>query len=115
MKSFHFQNLESMRIIIFTMALILSLLSCQKESPDPMACEVNNFGSRCFENVTGSAMDVFIDGTFKFTLPAGGNQCVAQLSVGLHQYSAEQASTGKLWEGNFDVVQCSVRTLVFRP
>lgn len=103
-----------MRYFLFAL-LFASSFSCQKESPEQMECQINNFGSRCFENVTGAPMDVFIDGTFKFTLPPGGNQCIAQLSVGIHQYRAEQASTGKLWEGSFDVVQCSVRTVVFRP
>lgn len=103
-----------MRYLLFAFLLVIST-SCQKEDPAPLDCQINNFGSRCFENAAGAPMDVFVDGAFKFTLPPGGNQCIAQLSVGVHQYRAEQASTGKLWEGSFDVIQCAVRTVVFRP
>ena len=103
-----------MRYIFFALLLAIST-SCQKEDPEQMECQINNFGSRCFENVADEPMDVFVDGSFKFTLSPGGNQCIAQLSVGVHQYRAEQASTGKLWEGSFDVIQCAVRTVVFRP
>lgn len=103
-----------MKRMIFALLLALTA-SCQKDAPERMACEANNFGSRCFENLTAAPMDVYVDGSLRFSLPPAGSQCIAQVSVGIHQYRAEQPSTGLLWEGSFDVVQCSVRTIAFRP
>lgn len=102
-----------MRLIILLTALCF-LLSCQKEDVQ-LPCEVNNFGGHCFENITSASVAVYVDGNFKFNLPAGAKECVPQLSVGLHQVRAEQPSTGKEWGGQFDVVQCGLKDSVFRP
>lgn len=102
-----------MKKVMILLALC-SILSCQKEDTQ-LPCEANNFGSQCFENRTNAPIDVYVDGNFRFTLPAGAEECALQLSVGLHQVQAEQSSTGKEWGGSFDVIRCNMRTSVFRP
>lgn len=102
-----------MKSLIILLTALCFFLSCQKDDPQ-LPCEANNFGSQCFENRTDAPIDVYVDGNFKFTLPAGAEECVLQLSAGLHQVQAEQPSTGKEWGGSFDVIRCSMRTSVFR-
>ena len=103
-----------MKKMIFVLPALCFFLSCQKEDTQ-LPCQENNFGGHCFENITIDPIAVYVDGNFKFNLPAGAKECVPQLSVGLHQVRAEQASSGKEWEGSFDVVQCGLKDTVFRP
>ena len=103
-----------MKSVTILLTALCFFLSCQKDDTQ-LPCQANNFGGHCFENITSDPIAVYVDGSFRFNLAAGAKECVPQLSPGLHQVRAEQASTGKEWEGQFDVVQCGLRDSVFQP
>lgn len=106
-----------MRTLFFALLAVLSFAACEKDTPQPKACETQNFGLLCVKNNYTEAVNVTINSQGQGSISVGETSCY-NLRPGTHQFYAEESSFILLpdyWEFSVNIAQCEIIDYTLNP